>query len=141
MQTGSVGTQGQSGAQTAPATDAFKNVDLDDFLKLMITELQNQDPLNPMDNQQLLQQLSQIREIESNLQLTDTLKSLLMGQNLASAGALIGRTIVGLDDDGKTVTGIVERVSLADGKVKLHVGDSQIDLANVSQVLGEEEAG
>ena len=41
------------------ATD-LKTVDTNQFLTLMITELQNQDPLNPMDNTQMLQQISQI---------------------------------------------------------------------------------
>ncbi len=136
MQTTSVGTLGSAGQQGATGTDALRNVDLNDFLKMMIAELQNQDPLNPMDNQELLQQIGQIREIESNLRLTSTLEAMLMQQSLASAGALIGRSIVGLDDTGQMVTGIVERVSLNQGKVRLHVGSSTVELKNVTQILG-----
>ena len=57
---------GQSGQQATSGTDAFQEVDLDVFIKLLIAELQNQDPMNPLDNHEILQQVSQIREIESN---------------------------------------------------------------------------
>ncbi len=137
MQANSVGASGQTGAQNPTGQDAFRNLDMDEFLKMMIVELQNQDPLNPMDNQQILQQISQIREIESNLRMTDTLDSVLVGQNLASAVALLGKLIVGLSDAGQKVTGVVERVSMAEGKVKLHVGESTVSLKNIEQIMSE----
>ena len=45
----------------------------------MITELQNQDPLNPMDNTQMLEQINQIRQIGATDKLTSTLDSVLLG--------------------------------------------------------------
>ncbi len=47
--------------------------------------MQNQDPMNPMDNSQMLQQISQIREIGSTNQLTETLTSFATGQGLTMA--------------------------------------------------------
>ena len=49
------------------------------FLKLMITELQQQDPLNPMDNKDMLNQIAQIRAVGASDQLTKTLNSVLLG--------------------------------------------------------------
>ena len=43
----------------------LKDLDIDQFLKLMVTELTNQDPLNPMDNTQLVQQIGEIRQISA----------------------------------------------------------------------------
>ena len=113
---------------------------MDQFLKLMISELQNQDPLDPMDNSQMLQQISQIREIGVTTQLTDTLDAVLTGQNLSSASSLIGKQIVALTDDGDRITGTVERVTIVDGKPRLHIGDQSVSLNNVSEILLTDEA-
>ena len=62
---------------------------------MLVTELQNQDPTQPMSNTDLMNQVSQIQSIESNQQLTSTLQSVALGQSIASAGNLIGRTVTG----------------------------------------------
>lgn len=126
---------GGIGASSASANDPLKGLGLDQFLKLMIAELQNQDPLNPMDNSQMLQQISQIREIGSTDKLTKTLDAVLMGQNLTSASSLIGKHVTGLDDNAKQVSGVVDRITLSDGVPKLHVGDQTVGLENLSEVL------
>lgn len=110
-----------SSSSSGLTTDAINDVDLSSFLKLMITELQNQDPLNPMDNKDMLAQLSQIRSIGATDKLTKTLDSVLLGQNIASATNLIGTDISALSDDSQTVAGIVDRVSIDKGVPKLHV--------------------
>ena len=74
--------------QTSSVASALNQVDLDDFLKLMIAELQNQDPLNPLDNAEILAQISQIREVGATEELTSTLNAVLLGQNISSACAL-----------------------------------------------------
>jgi flagellar basal-body rod modification protein FlgD len=134
---GVVGSQ----AQQNPYGDSLNDVDMDVFLKLLIAELQNQDPLNPMDNNELLQQVSQIREIESNTRLTETLESVLLGQNMSTASGMIGRTVTALTDDAEWITGRVDRVSIADGKPRLIVGQHTVDLANVSEILAESGGG
>lgn len=100
---------------------ALNEVNVDDFLKLMIAELQNQDPLNPLENDELVAQMSQIRSVAATDKLTSTLDSVLLGQNIASATNLIGADIDGISDDGQRVTGVVRRVSVAGGRPKLHL--------------------
>jgi flagellar basal-body rod modification protein FlgD len=131
---GIVGTQGQ---QNPTGHDAMRDVDMDEFLKLLITELQNQDPLDPMENYEILQQLSQIREIESNTRLTETLEAVRLGQSLTTASSMIGRLIVALTDDAEQVRGRVDRVSIVDGEPKLNLGDHVVDMKNVSEILDE----
>ena len=69
---------------------------MDDFLDLMIAELQNQDPLNPLENDELIAQISQIREVGATEDLTNTLNAVLLGQNISSATSLIGADVVAL---------------------------------------------
>ncbi|MDZ4658926.1 MAG: flagellar hook capping FlgD N-terminal domain-containing protein [Bythopirellula sp.] len=101
--------------------NAINDLDVDDFLKLMIAELQNQDPLNPMENDQMLAQIGQMREIAASESLTQTLDSVLLGQNISSSTNLIGAEIDAISDDNQRVTGKVAKVSIAEGAPKLHI--------------------
>jgi len=119
----------------------LREVNLDDFLGLLVTEMQNQDPMSPMDNSQLLTQISQIRSIGSTNQLTETLSTLATGQGLTMASGLIGKSVTALDDQAKEVTGIVDRVSVkTDDKdnskrtVKVHIGDTTVDINNIREI-------
>lgn len=128
-------TFSQPGQQAPNSNDALRGLDMDQFLKLMITELQNQDPLNPMENNEILQQIGEMRQIESSTRLSETLDSVLLGQNLTNANTLIGRRIEGLNSDGDEVSGVVDKVSIQDKEVKLHVGDEVVPLTNIREVL------
>ncbi len=112
---------GTSTDQPFKPADAINDLDLNTFLELMIAELQNQDPLNPLDNKDMLAQISQIREVGATDKLTKTLESVLLGQNIASATNLIGADIKALSDDFEPVEGVVNHVSIDKGVPKLHV--------------------
>lgn len=114
----------------------------DDFLQLMITELQQQDPLNPMENKDLVQQINSIRELSATTELTSTLQAVQTGQNISTASALIGKTVKALDDDAKEVNGKVDSVSVTvdpkdDNKreIRVQVGDKQIKLNNIREIV------
>jgi flagellar basal-body rod modification protein FlgD len=114
-----------TGLMTQPprtsSADAINDIDLGTFLELMITELQNQDPLNPLDNKDMLAQISQIREVGATDRLTATLESVLLGQNIASSTNLIGSDVDAISDDNQPVAGTVSSVSIENGEPKLHV--------------------
>ncbi len=137
----------QSTTTTNQAGPGLNDLDTDEFLGLMIAELQNQDPLNPMENSELVQQISQIRTISATNQLSDTLSSVLLGQNTATASSLIGKHITALTDNAESVDGIVTRASVtvnsSDGKrtIRVHVGDQSVSLDNIREIVGEQEAG
>lgn len=125
------------GAQ--PVANSVENLSLDTFLELMLQELQNQDPLDPMDNAELLQQLTQIREISASDKLTDTLDSVLLGQNVTTATGLIGTEVEGLADDGRRVFGQVQQVTINDGQPILELAVATG--AEAADRVGEIEAG
>src|SRR4051812_25601139 len=119
----------------------LKDLDINQFLQLMVSELTNQDPLNPMDNTQLVQQLGELRSIAASDQLTTTLQSVQTQQSLTTASALIGKTVTALGSDGSDVTGEVTSVSVeVDPKdntkrtYQLKIGDQSVDLRNVREV-------
>ncbi len=136
-----VGTTSPASKSTGSG-NGLADVDLDQFLSLLITELQNQDPLNPMDNSQMLQQISQIRQIGSTTKLTDTLSGLANGQDLSMASGMIGKKISALDTGGKDIEGIVDSVSVKTDSsdannriVQVHIGDSIVDINNIRKIV------
>src|SRR5262245_5469433 len=119
--------------------NAVNDMDMNTFLKLMITELQQQDPLNPLDNKDMLNQIAQIRAVGASDQLTKTLNSVLLGQNISSATNLIGADVSALTDDGQAVAGVVNRIAIDKGVPKLHVENVPAVLPSTAD--GEIEAG
>ncbi len=129
--------QSQQSNTSANTADAWSKVDLQQFIGLLIAELQSQDPMDPMDNSEILQQISQIREISSNENLIETLSSVQLGQTMATAGSLIGQTVIGMSDDNAMVSGKVDRVSIEDGEAKLFVDEHILSLDKVSDIMGD----
>ncbi len=136
-------TSGSSGSSSSTSTTGndLRSLDLNDFMNLLITELQNQDPLNPMDNTQMVQQMATIREIGSTNQLTETLTAFSLTQQLTTASSLMGKNVDGMADDGKEISGKVERISVetnsedsSDRKIKVHVGGKTMEVSNIRQI-------
>lgn len=108
-----VSTLGTQTASTAPKT-GLNQMTSDDFLKVLITQLQYQDPLKPMDSEQMLAQMSQIRNMEMSTTLTDSLRTLTDQQRLGSAATLIGQYVTGkvtaADGTATTINGLVRAI-------------------------------
>lgn len=122
-------------ASLKPQTDKFNDLKVEDFLELMIAELQNQDPLNPTDNAKLVEQVNQIRNMQTSTQLNATLDAVLLGQNLSSAAGMIGKEVQGMSADGKEISGRVDKAAIENGSPVLYVGEQQMNLKNIRQIL------
>ncbi len=114
----------------------FNALTSEDFLKLLVTQLQNQDPTEPIGNEELLNQLSRMRALQSNLELGDAVKSVSSNQNLSMAAGFIGKNIKGSLADGTAVNGKVDSVFLADGAAYVKVGGQSVALSSVTDVIG-----
>ncbi len=109
-----------------------------EFFQIMITELTNQDPLEPLDNQEFLGQITQMQTLETMTRLSEGIQSLLVGQQLTSAGALIGKSVAGVDVQGAAIEGIVESVAVEGDEVRLNVGGRSLELSQI-RVIGAAE--
>ena len=95
------------GGGSVGASSGFSGLDSEEFLQIIFTELQNQDPFEPNDSSALLEQLDSIRSIESDMALTSQLESIVFQNQLAGAGNLIGRYVQGMAAGGNRVDGMV----------------------------------
>ncbi len=123
--------------QGSGTTNSFSELKSDDFLQLLVMQLRNQDPLEPMDNAQMLDQISSIREIELNTTLTESLQSLTGQQRFASASSLIGQHVTSVPGaGGVTQSGIVVGVRFSEnGQPILQLADgSELAVAEVNTI-------
>jgi flagellar basal-body rod modification protein FlgD len=139
MSVGSVSNPTSSSSSAATSTsnaaDPFANLNLNDFIQMMITELQNQDPTNPMDSSQMLQEITQMGQISTAEQLDTTLTGMETGQNLSNASAMIGMQVEGTDSAGNSVNGTVSSVTISNGSPTLNVGSSTLTLDEITNIL------
>jgi flagellar basal-body rod modification protein FlgD len=130
----STGSTDTSGTRTVK-----KELDQDTFLQLLVLQMQNQDPLAPTDNTQMIAQLAQFSSLEqmNNLNTSfNTLSGNMNQLNFVSAGALLGRTVSGTDAAGALQQGKVERVYLdsSSGGVYLQVNGQAVAMSNIQQI-------
>lgn len=91
----------------AAGTNRFNELSSEDFMKIIFTELQQQDPFEPNDSSALLDQLNSIRQIESDISMTEKLENIVFQNQLSSAGNLLGKTVQGILPTGDRVAGSV----------------------------------
>jgi flagellar basal-body rod modification protein FlgD len=114
-----------------------KNLNATDFINLMVTQLQNQDPLQPTDSSQLLSQMSQIGQLQASTTLQTTLSQIMMQSQLTSAGNLIGKHVTGMDAQGNTIKGNVNSVKMKSDGVYVELDTNQeLSLSQVNSIDG-----
>jgi len=85
---------------------------MEDFLKILLTQLTYQDPLKPMDNQQFMAQMAQFTNLQQTQQLNDSIKTLITNQAALQSVGLIGKT-VDITTQSSNASGIVSALSLS----------------------------
>ena len=110
--TGSAGANSVKGSR-------FNDLSSEEFIKIIFTELQNQDPFKPNDSGALLDQLNSIRSIESDIDMSKRLQSIGSQNQLSTAGGLIGKRVAGLNVESERVGGTVKSVARTGDEVGL----------------------
>ncbi|GAB4107994.1 MAG: hypothetical protein Kow00105_13220 [Phycisphaeraceae bacterium] len=110
-------------AQSNTGNNAFAELSSEEFVNILVTELTQQDPFEPNDSAAILEQLSSLRNIESQINLQDQLKTMVDQNAISSASGLIGQRVAGLTADNRSVNGIVRSVVIENGKPILKLDD------------------
>ncbi len=135
-------TGSTSTGQTA-TTKGMSSLSSEDFMKILIAQLQQQDPMNPMSNEAMVTQMSAIRDMEMNYTLTQTLQQMTDEQRFSGAAGLIGKYVKGVveDSDGKEYDkdGIVTSVRFeSNGKAVLELDNGEVlPLEDMTEVHAE----
>jgi flagellar basal-body rod modification protein FlgD len=122
-----------------PGKTGFNSLTADDFLTLLIAQLQNQDPTEPVDNAEILNQLATMQGLTSNIELSSTLKDVAasltkndadFGQKLSVGASYIGQTVT-LDD---STVGVVDRAFIAGGETFVGINGADVPISRVVAV-------
>ena len=113
---------GNTPASTA-AVNPSANISIQDFLRILTTQLNNQDPLKPVDNEAFVAQLAQFSALEEAQQSNDKLDSLLSIQAAQQSIGLIGKT-VDVSASGSSVRGAVTGLDFSTGQAQLSISTS-----------------
>lgn len=104
------------------------------FLQLLSAQLQNQDPLNPVSDKDLVAQLTSVSTVSGITQLNASFAQMLQFQQLTGGSNLLGRTVEFATTSGNA-SGVVSAVnSSSDGTIRLTVGNQRILLSDVVKV-------
>src|SRR3954447_13753969 len=123
------------GATTTQPKSAAQTLGKDDFLKLLVGQLQHQDPLAPSDDQQWIGQMAAFSQLEQVSNTAATTQKIVDTLNVNGTLSLIGHNVTYLDESGASHDGVVQTVDMTDGKASLTVGDvAGVDAGSVTQV-------
>jgi flagellar basal-body rod modification protein FlgD len=124
---GTSATQSQASSQTALGND---QLNMQDFLSLLTTQLENQDPLQPMDDSQFFAQMAQLGQVEGIDELNNSSQvqqaQSLMGQNVVATN-----TNIGTANQQPTINGVVTSLSIQNGAYYLGIQQADGTMATV----------
>jgi flagellar basal-body rod modification protein FlgD len=110
-----------------------------DYMKLLVTQLQNQNPMEPLDNKDMASQLAQFSQLQQMENLNKSFGKVLDSVQRSYASSLIGKEVAfdGTTEAGgtETRTGKVEEVMVGEeGEILLTVGDENVNLSDVTSI-------
>jgi flagellar basal-body rod modification protein FlgD len=107
----------------------------DDFMKLLVAQMQNQNPLDPQNASDLATQLAQFSSLDGITKLNQNFTSLLLLQGVNQGTNLIGKKVQYQPAPGdEPISGVVESVRVSSGTVNLVVGGQAVPLSQLTQV-------
>lgn len=106
---------------TSNNTGSNNNMDKDMFLQLLVTQMQYQDPMNPTDNTEYMSQLAQFSTLEAMQNLGSTISG---GQMMSLTGQYVILNVPDSAGNMSQVSGIVDYVTVNDGKTYFHINDN-----------------
>nr|WP_307555425.1 MULTISPECIES: flagellar hook capping FlgD N-terminal domain-containing protein [unclassified Paenibacillus] len=108
----------------------------DDFLKILITQLQNQDPTQPLQDKEFIAQMAQFTSVEQLTNMAGEMK--LMRQSLGFVSGLIGKSITwtDIDSSGASVekSGVIDSITFKDGNQYANVKGVEISLDKLKKI-------
>jgi len=118
---------GSTLSNTALAKAGFSQ---ETFLHLLVTQLKNQDPLNPQDSHEFVAELAQFSSLEQMANMNKSITTVLE----LSVTNVIGRTVTVLDPQGNAVTGTVDGIVYYGDGPAVHVNGADYPFSSVQNI-------
>lgn len=129
------GIQGEAPAQNERVP--VKMLGQNEFLQLLVTQMRNQDPMQPVSDTEFIAQMAQFTNLEQTKAMSSDITKLRQGNDFQQGTGLLGRYVrLSLGDSGFT-NGIVTDLDVKDGEARIIVGDKAYTLDQVTAVRAE----
>lgn len=104
----------------------------DQYLTLLITQMQNQNPMDPMSNDQMASQLAALAQLEQVEDMNDKFSKVLSATQMEQASQMIGDKVVYRPEGAETdLTGTVKGAKVKEGEVFLNVGGHEVRIEDI----------
>jgi flagellar basal-body rod modification protein FlgD len=114
---------------------ATSKLDKDAFFRLLITQLQNQDPLNPMEDKEFISQMAQFSSLEQMQNMNTNLVQIMRIQSISECANLIGKTVETIDNNtGETIKGVVNQIAFEDNEIYVILDDDNDTKINLDGI-------
>jgi flagellar basal-body rod modification protein FlgD len=121
-------------ATSTTAAGGVSGLGTTQLLQLLVAQLQNQDPLNPVTNSDFFNQLTSLNQVEGLSTLNANFSQQLQLQQLTQGSSLLGKTVNYTPTGGTATSGVVSAVNVSNGQIVLAVGSDQVSLSQITSV-------
>jgi len=143
MSTSAISSGTAATAATA-ATSSMSNLSgQTDFLKILIAQLANQNPLdgNSANPQDFIAQLAQFQSLSATLSLNKSFEAFSLSSELMQGTSLIGKRVDYTDSCDQAKQGVVSSVKIDNGVCKVQIDDTLVELSSITGVSSNDSAG
>ncbi len=131
----------ETGSETSSTKSATSNpLDNTQFMQMLLAQLKNQNPMEPVDDQQMLGQMAQLNSLQALQAIQSMMDGLASANQTTYAATLIGKTVSASFENGEVVQGVVSSAILKSGTIYLQVGDHEVPINAISQISQEATA-
>lgn len=123
---------------TSGANSASSNaLDSTQFMQILLAQLTHQNPLEPMDNAEMMTQFSQLNSLQELRSINTEMQTVASLNQTSYVASLIGKTVKATRADGKIIEGVVDGVVVETDNPQIRIGDDTVDLVNILEIKGE----
>jgi len=111
------------------------SLDKNAFLRLLVTQLKHQDPMDPVENHEFVAQMAQFTTLEQMQNLNEKFESIMLLDLAAQSASLLGKQVETVNPaTGEPIVGTVSSIKLVDGEPMLIIGDDEVPLTDIMQI-------
>jgi flagellar basal-body rod modification protein FlgD len=125
---------GTSSATATPTVTSSKSDETDAFMGLLLAQMRNQSPMDPMDDNQMISQMAQLNSLQELQKIGAAITELTQSNKFLSASNLIGKKVGYLNSDGENASGLVSSIYMEGDDIMLTIGEDEITLSDVVEV-------
>lgn len=122
---------------TANANTASNELDSGQFMQILLAQLTHQNPLEPMNNAEMMSQFSQLNSLQELRGINTSMETVSTASQTTYMTSLIGKTVKASRADGKVIEGVVEGVVTDVENPQVLIGEERVDLVDVLEIKAE----